>query len=400
MPVYAYQGRRGPKDDTAGELEADNRAAALAQLRGDGLFVLSIQEKGRQRSASLFGRVKLSDLAALSGQLADLLNAGVAIPRALGILQGQTRTGALKRTLKEIADDVDQGHSLSDAMRRHPKVFSPFYINMARAGETGGMLPVSLKRLEEHYEAQDELRAKVRAAAAYPAFLLFLGAGTAFVLVGFVLPRFVGMFKDMGADLPLPTQILIAISEFMGDFWWAVVGGLIVLVFTGWRFLLSERGKSFVSRAFLRIPLVSGLVRRLEASRFSGTLGALQERGVTLGTSLRIAGEGVGNRDIRRRVSKVAEDVEQGRSLSASIQAAEVFPEFLSQVIAVGEETGHLDQVLLHASEVYRKEMDRHLAVLTRVLEPALILIAGLGVGFIVFALLLPVLELDVLVGA
>ena len=387
-----------------GTLEAENERAAATQLKQSGFYPLSIIKAREGATLSqglswrLLKRIGSQDIAVFSRRLATLVAAGIPLSRSLTTLAEQTENSRLAGVIKDVRDRVQAGSTFSESLSRFPGVFPALFVTMVHAGETGGMLQEVLERLANHYEGAEVLRGKVKSALVYPSFLVIVGIGTIFVLLTFVIPRFVSLFRDLGQVLPLPTRILIQVSGFMGHFWWLVIGVLFLLIFAVKRFKKTKSGKRICDRAALRIPLAGSVIRKLETANFSRTLGALLESGVSILQALEVVGKSIRNQEIADAVLSARQDVAEGAPLAPCLERSGHFSPMVINMVATGEESGALPLMLRKVAEAYDQEVDRAVSAMTRLLEPAMILILGGGVGFIVMSILLPIFRLNVLI--
>jgi type IV pilus assembly protein PilC len=399
MPKFEYKVKRGGEGVLEGVLEADNQRAAVSQLRDMGFFPISVVESAQKaRRASLAivtGRVRLKDRNWFFRQLANLLQAGMPILRALGTLRDQTEQKRLRGVIDDLHSTVQQGGSFAEALERHPKVFPPMYVSLVRAGETGGMLDESLWRIVSFGEQDEELRGKAISALIYPAFLTVVSFIAVFILVSFVFPNFVEVFNDFDAKLPAITLFVIGLSDFMGKFWWAVILALGGLAFAFQAYRKSAAGRRALDTLWLRLPLVRGLVQRYQMAQFARTLGTLFDNGVPVLSALKITAETLSSRVIRDEVLSVHSYVSEGGSISEGLRKCPNFPPLVVNIFAVGEEGGRLGEVTKRLADAYDIEVDRAVKAVTALMEPVIIVVMGVIVGFLVISMLLPMLTLS-----
>ncbi len=402
MPVFSYKAKHGPEKVISGVIEAESQAIALSRLDKMGYFVLSIgagkEKTGFRSSLGIFQRIGLKHINLFTRQLSDLLDAGVPLLESIAILSKQADNALLGAVLDRIHADIKDGKSLSESLAGYPKIFSPLYINMVASGETGGILESVLARLADFYEKEEEIKSKIKSALSYPMFMFFAGAGTIIVLLTFVIPKLVVMFEDMGQKLPLPTQILVSSSNFIVKFWWAPIAIMFLIIILFKRLKNTKEGGLIIDRWKLAIPLVGKLVQKIEVSRFSRTLATLLENGVPILQSLNIVKNTITNKAISGEIEIAAKDVSEGNKLAASLGKGLWIPDFATNMIAVGEESGALEKTLLKISDTYARQVDRTTKTLTSLLEPAMILIMGSIVGFIVISMLLPIFQINILI--
>lgn len=397
MPTFAYVARKAADGARVeGTLNAESQRQALDTLDRMALLPVDVRES-RPRGLRLTGgtgRVPKRDVTAMFRQLADLLRVGVPITRALQTLGGE-RGGELPRLMDAIRTEVTAGTPLSDAMARHPKVFGELEIGMTKAGEAGGFLDEALGRVAKFRERDEELRGRIRAAMAYPILLMVLGISVTIYLMVFFIPRFTQIFDKMGNTLPWPTRFLIAISDGLASHGLLILAGVIVAGFFLVRGLQSESGKLRRDRIFLKLPGLGPVVLRSALARACRVLGTLLRSGVPILDALGIVRGAVGNRVIGGALDAAQQGVREGRPLAKPLANTGTFPTTLTDMIEVGEEAGNLEEVLLDAAETYDRDVDRAVKVFVSLLEPAMLLIMGAVVGFIVIAMLLPIFTMN-----
>ncbi|MBL9129156.1 MAG: type II secretion system F family protein [Verrucomicrobiales bacterium] len=340
-------------------------------------------------------RVKRKEITALTRELSALLGAAIPIPQALDGLAEEEENPALRAMVAGLAEGVRKGASLSSAMEAYPKVFTRLYVSMVRVGEEAGALPRVMEDLANLLEHEDEVRSEVRGAVAYPAFVLGFGLFTVLILLTVVLPRLFGMLQEMLDVLPLPTLILLKVSQILSRDWPWILAALGGAGYGGWRFLKSERGAESWDALRLRLPLVGAVFRSAALGRFARTLGTLAKSGVSLLPALRIVEDTIGNRILAKQIARVSEETRGGDSLAAPLRKMGVFPRGIIQMIEVGEETGRLDEMLLKIAQIEERHMRAKTKTLVSLLAPALILVVGALVGFMVIALLLPIFKMS-----
>ncbi len=403
MPQFQYEVKKGPEETASGVIEAENQRAAVARLRDMGYFPIRVEEytgeAPRDRVLQSLQRIRLKDRNIFFRQLANLSESGMVITRALRTLTEQTQNPKLARIIGQLRDDVQKGNSLADAMEKHPTLFPAMYCSMIRAGETGGMLEEVLWRIVAFGEQEEELRGKAVSAMVYPAFLSIVGTAAVFILISFVFPKFVAIFEEFDAQLPLATRIVMAICDFMGKWWWAVLLGVIALVASLVSYVRTDAGRRQFDTLVLRIPVVRDVVNKYEMAKFARTLGTLLDNGVPVLTALRITAETMSNRIVREEVSTIHAGVMEGDSMSESMRGAPHFPPMVVSMFAVGEESGRIGSVAKRVADAYDTEVDRAVKALTALFEPLLIVVMGVVVGFLVIAMLLPMLTLSSAIG-
>ncbi len=403
MPVFAYQGRT-TQGSTAGEIEAPDRTAAVSELRRKAILVTQIKEKagGAARAAGLRGRfggkVKDKEMAIFTRQFSTMVDAGLPLVQCLTILAEQSESKTLRTVTSKVAGSVEAGSTLADALRRHPKTFDELYVNLVEVGEAGGILDTVLQRLSVYIEKAAALKRKVKSAMIYPLTIV----GVAFIVIifmlTFVIPTFAKMFTSMGADLPLPTLIVIKLSDFAARFWWLIIAAAIGIVVGIRTYYRTEGGRSLIDALVLKLPVFGTLVRKVAVARFTRTLGTLVSSGVPILEGLRITARTAGNRVVERAVLETRASVTAGKTLAEPLKASTVFPPMVVQMISVGEQTGALDAMLNKIADFYDDEVDTAVSALTALLEPLMIVFLGVVIGGLVIAMYLPIFRLVTLV--
>jgi type II secretion system protein F len=401
MPQYAYKAKKDDGSLVTGTLQAESERSALDSLGRMGVFPLEIASRDDRAGAPAAGprqvarRLKSADVALFTRQLADLLKAGVPLNRALGTLQRQSSNLNLSRMVEEIGKQVAAGASLHEALARFPKTFSSLYVSMVKAGETGGFLEDVLHRLSVFIEKDQELRSRVSSALAYPILLIVIGSFAVAFLMVFFIPRFSEIFAKMGDNLPLPTQIVMGVSYFMRDQWVLVFLGVVVLMVVWSRLAATLTGRRFVDRLKIRLPLFGDIVKKNAVSRFARTLGTLLKSGVPILSGLSISKEAMANAVLMDDVDEASAGVKQGRGLAEILRKSRYFPPMVVDMIAVGEEGGNLDEVLVSVADSYDLQVERAIRVFITLFEPALLVLMASLVGFIVISMLLPVFTMS-----
>lgn len=387
-----------------GSLEAETEQEALAKLSQMGYFPLSIQREetspqgqAAPRSFRLFTRIRRRDITLFTRQLADLLESGLPLMRTLDVLREQMENPRLQEVLADLASQIRDGRSLSDALAIYPRVFSPLYVSMVRSGEVGGMLGEVLARLADFAEKEEELHVKMRSALAYPILILLVGMGTIAVLLMFVVPKLVLLFQEVGQILPLPTRVLIGLSQWFVSYWWLVVSIAGLGVFLVRRGGLSQGARLAIDRIKLRLPVCGSLIKKVEIARFARSLATLLSHGVPILQGMQVVVQATGNELLRGELQQIGEQLKGGDSLSQGMRRGRIFPALVTHMVAVGEEAGSLDRSLFKIADTYEREADRAMKLMTSLVEPVMILIMGSLVGFIVIAMLLPIFEIDLL---
>lgn len=411
MPQFRYEVKKGPNDTTSGVMEAEDRRSCVARLRDMGYYPLKVEEHkggpvaedGKKARASApkldlkkrFQRIKLQERNVFFRQLANLIDSGMIITRALRTLVDQTENPKLSEVVESLRAEVQKGATFADALERHPRLFPPLYVSLVRAGETGGMLEEVLWRIVTFGEQEEELRGKAVSAMVYPAFLSIVGSAAIFILISFVFPKFTAIFEEFGAELPTITLAVMAICDFMGAYWWAVLGGVGLGGYGFRQFARTEKGRNSIDGFLLRVPALSAVIQKYEMAKFARTLGTLLDNGVPVLTALRITSETVTNRTIRAEVANIHKGVTEGESISESLTECPHFPPMVVSMFAVGEESGRIGAVAKRVADAYDVEVDRAVKALTALFEPLLVVIMGVIVGFLVIAMLLPMMTMS-----
>lgn len=397
MPIFIYKAKDGPGKTVHGELNAESRSAAVADLDVMGYSPVWVREKDTdsgQIRTRRGRRISRRDVNVFTRQLASLTKSGVPILKSLYTIGVQTENSRFRRVVEDLESIIRDGNMLSGALSKYPVLFPELYINMIRSGESAGILDTILFRLVEAREKEEEMQRKVQSAIAYPLLVVIVGAVTVFALLAFFLPRVVGLFDSYG-DLPVPTKILIGMSGFFSRYWYWIVLIVVLLIAVFRRIASLDKGKTFVDRIKLHIPLINRFIRESDIARFAGTLSLLIDAGIPIDRALSLSANTLHNTVLRDEIEKVREDtVQQGMPFSAGLKKTRYFPPLVANMAAVGEEAGRLDETLAEVASFYEKEIDRQSRLATSLLEPILILVVGGIVGFIVMAMLLPIFKI------
>jgi general secretion pathway protein F len=401
MPVFAYQGLSDSGHKVNGIVEADSAKGARTKLRQQGVFPTEVVEgdTAALRARSAETRIVPTELALVSRQLATLMAARIPVVECLEAVGEQTDRPGVKRILSHIRDAVTQGSSLGDAMAEHPASFPPLFVGMVRAGEAAGALDLVLERLALYSEAQVQLQARVRNALAYPVLMFTVAGGIVFFLLSFVVPKVTKIFANQQESLPLPTRFLLAISNSLAEWWWLVVLLLATSIIAAMTALRKPAGRLWLDHKLLTLPVLGPLFIRIAVGRFSRTLATLLSGGIPLLEALELASNTSGNTALGAAVEQARIGVREGGNLSELLRDTGLFPPLLVRMIAVGERSGELEPMLIRVADAYEQEVESALATLTSILEPAMIVVMGGLVLFIVLAVLLPIFEINSLVG-
>ena len=379
------------------EVDAESKQAVTDQLKARGLIVLDIDAKKGSKELSLqfLERVKARELSVMTRQLATMVSSGVTILRTLYVLEEQTESKMLKRALVEIRKSVEAGLPLSDALARHPKIFSPLYIAMVRSGEAGGLLESALQRTADQLEKEDALRRQVRAAMVYPAVVITFALAVLLALVAFIVPVFAKVFKDFGGKLPALTKFTVGLSNFITSKWYLVIVIVIAVIWSFFAWKRSSWGRPQWDRFRLRIPLRIGeVVQKVALARWSRTLSALVSAGVPILQAIEVTGKTAGNKVVENAMDTVHDSVKRGGTISAPLKEVSVFPAMVVHMVGVGEETGALDTMLTKVADFFDAEIETTVNSLTSILEPVLIVAMGVIIGAMLIALYLPIFNL------
>jgi type IV pilus assembly protein PilC len=396
MPdTYAYKVRDRGGNLISGTLVADNEALVLQRLREQGLTPLEVGKQGRGLNIELTPKkVKLKELSVFSRQFATMVNSGLPILRALSILADQASNPELAKTLTACRIDIEQGSSLSNALQKHPKVFNDLYVSMVKSGETGGSLDTVLLRLADMIENEVKLRGKIKSAMTYPIAVVALVSLILTAMLLFVVPQFKSIYGQLGGSLPLPTRVLLTISDLFKKFWYIVLIGLFVGRFVFRRWKATPAGRESVDAFKLRVPVFGSLFHKTALARFAGTLAMLLRSGVPILQALDIVSDTVNNKVISKAVTDVQASVREGESMAKPLSKHKVFPPMVVQMLAVGEETGQVDVMLEKVSTFYNQEVEASVDALTSLIEPLLIAVIGGAVGAAVIALYMPMFNI------
>ena len=396
-PTFAYKAVDGAGLPQEGTIIGASQAAVLEELKNRGLQVMRLDEQKTGMTMELRlmpKRVKAAELTVMTRQLATMVSSGMTLLRAFDVLEDQVENEKLKETLSAVREDIESGLTFSDALDKHPKVFGPLYVAMVRAGEAGGVLEQALDRTADQLEKDDSLRRQVKGAMTYPAVVLTFALGTLLALIAFIVPVFVGIFKDFGGKLPLITQFTVNLSNLVTGQWYILLAVTVgsVVAFRKWK--KSSWGRPQWDRLRLRMPVNIGkTVQKIALARWSRTFSALYSAGVPIMQAIEVTGKTAGNTVVERAMDDVIASVKAGGSIAAPLKDTPIFPGMVSQMIAVGEETGNLDTMLTKVADFYEDEVAAAIKAMTSILEPVMIVLVGGIVGFIVVAMYMPMFK-------
>ncbi|HVP39903.1 MAG TPA: type II secretion system F family protein [Candidatus Saccharimonadales bacterium] len=396
MPTYLWKGKTVSGDTQTGELTYETQEEALAYLRKKRILITSLVEKPKSIKFKLPGKTSVSvkDLAIFTRQFATMIGAGLPLVQCLDILSKQTESAGFRAVITEVMHDVEAGSTLADALGKHRRVFDDLFVNMVHAGEAGGVLDEILLRLATYIEKANALIRKVKGALTYPAVVLTVALGATVFMLMFIIPTFAKLFLDFGGELPLPTKVVMGLSNFLRHFWWALLAGVIGASIAFQRYYSTEAGRTMVDRITLKLPILGDVILKGGVARFTRTLGTLIASGVPILTGLEITAKTAGNKILQMAIDATRTSIREGETIAAPLRASGVFPPMVVQMIAVGEQTGALDQMLSKIASFYEEEVDAAVETLTSVIEPVMIVIMGTIVGGMLIAMYLPMFKL------
>ena len=394
MPTFEWKGTRAGQMQS-GVLNADSKEAANEILRRQRIEAPSIKEKGKEIALPKFGGgVPAQLIAIFTRQFSVMIDAGLPLVQCLEILASQQENKTFKRALIQIRQDVESGSNLADSMRKHPKIFNDLFTNMVAAGEAGGILDTILQRLSQYIEKSVKLNSQVKSAMIYPVAVISIACIVVAVILWKVIPVFAALFKGLGAELPMPTQIVIWLSNFISDYWWLIGVVIFATVYSLRRYHETYKGKRVLDGIILKMPVLGMLMRKIAVARFCRTLATLTSSGVPILDGLQITARTAGNSIIEDAIMATRKSVEEGKTISEPLADTDVFPSMVVQMIAVGEQTGALDTMLSKIADFYEDEVDTAVAGLMKLLEPVLIAFLGVAIGGIVIAMYMPMFTL------
>lgn len=395
--TFVWKGRSPSGELLSGEYNAESKDDLVSHLRKRKIIITSMREKAKGNiNIKLPGsdRVSVKEIGVFTRQFATMINAGLPMVQCLDILSQQTEKEFFRTSIARLMADVEGGSTLAESMARHPKVFSTLYVNMVEAGEAGGILDVILVRLATFLEKLDALQRKVKGALTYPSVVAFVAImATCFMLI-FIIPTFAKMFTDFGGQLPTPTRIVMGLSDFLRGYWWAIIAGVVGVVIGLQRYYKTESGRLVIDRLLLKIPILGDVIRKGAVARFTRTLGTLISSGVPILSGLEITARTAGNRVVENAVVATRESISQGNTIAEPLRVSGVFPPMVTSMIAVGEQTGALDEMLEKIASFYDSEVDTAVDALTAIIEPVMIVVMGTVVGGMLIAMYLPMFKL------
>ncbi len=396
MPSYNFRifDKETNRDET-GVVEADNEAQAMETLTSRGYRIISLQETNRKSLSgfsikNLFSSVGIKDVVVFSRQFSVMISASVPVVEALKVISQQAENSKLRRIISEIADEVTSGDTLSASLARRPKLFSNFYVSVIKSGEQSGKLDDSLNYIADEMEKDYDMNRKIKGAMVYPIFVVTMMVIIGILMMMFVVPKLTSIIVEAGGELPFATRVLIAVSSFLVNFWWVVIGGVVALIIGARFYLHSHTGRRQFDYIILHLPIFGNLLRMIYLVRFSRSMSTLIAGGVNITSSLQVAGDVINNKYYSELIDKTIAEVEGGNSICSVFMVSKEIPSMVSQMMLVGEKTGKLDAVLERITTFYNREITTSLTSLMSLIEPLLMVIMGLGVGVMVAAILLP----------
>ncbi len=402
MPEYIWTGRSKSGDKIQGKLEAENPEAVKRILTRQGIEVIKVKPSPKHISEYLpflAPRVKLNDIVLFTRQFSTLINAGVPIVQTLDILREQSDNITFKKTLRDVKETVQAGETLSGAMKRHPKVFDDLMVNLVSAGEAGGALDTIMNRLADYLEKVMALRRKIKSAMIYPIVIAVFAMIIVAVLLVYVIPIFAGMFRDAGLSLPLPTLVVMKISDYARNYFhWFLLFFILLLASLRW-IRKTEKGHLITDRIILKVPVFGMLLKKAAIARMCRTLATLIENGVPILEALAIGSRTIGNKVLERAVIYARDEVSRGRGLSDPLEETHAFPLIVPRMVKVGENTGALDEMLSKVADFFEDEVDRTVEALTSLIEPIFIIVLGVTIGGLLIALYLPIFQMGQVIG-
>jgi type IV pilus assembly protein PilC len=397
MPMFEYTARNAANGQIQkGQLDVPSQAEVSSYLRKNRLILVSVREAPKQIKIGLPGaqRIKTRDVVIFTRQFATMINAGLPLVQSLTILAQQTENKALAEITRAVVYDVESGNTLADAFSKHPRAFSDLYVNMVAAGEAGGILDTILLRLATFLEKSDALMRKVKGALVYPGVIMTVAGAAIAILLIFVIPVFQSMFSSVNMELPLPTRIVIMLSDLLIGYWWALLLGIGAVIFAIRRYYGTLSGRKVIDSALLKSPVLGDLLRKSAVSRFTRTLGTLISSGVSILEGLEITAKTAGNMVIHDAVMASRQSIAGGETIAAPLEKSKVFPPMVISMIAVGEQTGGLDEMLTKIADFYDEEVDVAVGALLSLMEPMMIVVLGVIVGGMVVAMYLPIFDM------
>jgi type IV pilus assembly protein PilC len=399
MPKFAWEGKNRGGQVVSGEMEAPNQGAVTAALRRQGLQPGKIKERGKGldieiKIPGMEPKITTKDLVVFTRQFATMIDAGLPLVQCLDILSKQQENKTFKKILLDVKERVESGSTFAEALARNPKAFDELYVNLVAAGEVGGILDTILNRLAAYIEKALKLKKQVKSAMTYPTTIIGIAVIVISVILVFVIPAFEKMFADFGGELPMPTQIVINISNFIQSYILLIIGGIVASIFGAKYIYKTKRGREIIDDLALRLPVVGVLVRKVAVAKFTRTLGTMISSGVPILEGLEIVAKTAGNRTVEKAIYGVKQSISEGKTIAEPLEKSGVFPAMVCQMISVGEQSGSIDTMLNKIADFYDDEVDDAVGNLTAMMEPLLMLFLGTTVGGLVIAMYLPIFKL------
>lgn len=396
MPYFKYKAKNAAGEIISEVIEADTQKFVAEYIQNKGYFPVSItaEKKGVQIQTRQ-KKVKINTLVIFTRQICDLLTGGMPLAKALELTYKQTENEQFKEIVKGIKEEILKGSSFSIALSNYPQVFNHLYIGMVKAGESSGVLEVTMERIAQHQEKEQDLINKIKTALAYPAAMMIIGGCTVAFLLVVVIPRFSVIFQDVEQVLPLPTRILIFLSNGLKNWWWLYIPGIVFLAVGLKRYIHTPQGRRQFDQFLLSLPIIGKIVQQEMVIRFTRTLGILLTNGIPMVTALDMVKKAVGNTIVQEEIQRIYEEIKIGKGLVAPLSKSKVFPVVISDLVAAGQEVGSLENSLLKIANTYENNVENAIKTATSLMEPIVIVVMGLVVGFIVLAMLLPIFEIS-----
>ncbi len=393
MPIFTWEGKTRKGEAKKGEMEAPNEATVNVNLSRQGIIATSVKLKTSAAKPAR-GRVSTKDLVVFTRQFATMIDAGLPLVQCLDILSSQQDNKFFKAILTQVKADVESGSTFAEALKKHPKAFDELYVNLVAAGEVGGILDTILNRLAAYIEKAMKLKSQVKGAMVYPISIIVIATVVIAGLLIFVIPIFASMFADFGQALPMPTQIVINMSNFLKAYWWLIGGALFGTFYGLKKYYATDAGNKVMDALFLKLPVFGPLLKKVAVAKFTRTLGTMISSGVPIMDGLEIVAKTAGNRVIEAAIMKTRESISAGKTISEPLMQSKIFPSMVCQMISVGEATGALDNMLNKIADFYDDEVDSAVEAMTALMEPALMAFLGVAVGGLVIAMYLPIFAL------
>lgn len=399
MAKFSWQGKNRSGKVQKGEMEAPSEAMVRAQLRRQGIIVSKVKERGKGMDINISipgmqPKVTTKDLVVFTRQFATMIDAGLPLIQCLDILSNQQENATFKAILLTVKEDVESGSTFADALRKHPKAFDELFVNLVAAGEVGGILDTILNRLAIYIEKAMKLKKQVKSAMTYPTTIVGIATVVIGVILVFVIPAFEKMFADFGSALPMPTQVVIAISNFIQSYILVIIGGFVLTVFIFKKVYSTKRGREVIDKLALKAPIFGVLIRKVAVAKFTRTLGTMVSSGVPILDGLDIVAKTAGNKTVEKAIIDVRKSISEGSTIAEPLSKSGVFPPMVCQMIAVGEQAGSIDTMLNKIADFYDDEVEDAVGNLTAMMEPLLMIFLGTTVGGLVIAMYLPIFKL------